>query len=1177
MSDPVIEEYLASAVFDTDVTLTTAGGTQAGWWLLAVHSWDWETLEEMLPPDDGEDWLLVGDADAGENLPHHRVWAREVTTGGANAVTFRTGFEPANHARLYVLSGVRPYTPFRMRGSASSDTETSQVADQVYAPDDDALLICVWITSGGSTNYTLPATLTAQTELDVSSPDVSTSRSGYQALSAAGPTGTRTATVASARVWAAVQVVVSGAQGAITFPATNMTFRAEAAIGADLTAHSDDWTWTTITDSVFWRDGIRVVGGRADESREVEPGSCQFTLDNIIAGNQGGKFSPRNPLSPYFGLLRINTPIRIWIDPGAGFTEKFSGFVPSWPPRWTTGADRYVRITAKGLLYRLGQGTPPELSPFVRTSLSAHRKHGKLLAYWPGEDEVDSQSASSAVDGVKPMSVFGTVVFAASDPSAGLNETVGTTVTSGGAIRNGTKPLLSLADGGILTGVVPRGTSSPIAWTVQVATEQDATVAGETIILAEWRTPGGTYVKWRIQHTQPSGDTDVIAYTGAGAATTILSMPGQQSASFNVHRVTAVQDGADVDVALYVSGSSQDTATLTTNTLAYVQKGIFNPTGNSVSNDWFAGHFQVWDTVDTDEAPLLVGNRVDQYGLTVFTGAGHWREAAQVRLGRLCDEDSIQLATQPVENLSIVRMDSQPPGTQLDLYRASEATDGGILHEDGFGLGYLARAHRYSPPVSLALDYAQGHLWQSPEPVDDDQALRNQATVSRAFGGSGVAEDRDGPSGVNAVGPYESGRLSLNIWEAENLADRAAMQVAFGTPVEGYRYPMVSLNFARDGMTDLLAGWLDMPAQGGRMTIDNPPDDVPPETIDVIREGYVEYLDQRRYEAWANCSPTSPLLVWEVEGEDNDGRLESAGHVVAVDTQDSFTTLRVRRAVTTIKTIGTDTGYDLEVTPTGYIAGERMTVTAVADVTPSFVAAGAAAHAVNASVTPALPGHAAGDSLYVLAAIRNSGAGVPFTASTNWGRLEVFPEDSNVQLFGLTARSAAETDPTIQFTGGVANADTSAQAFRARGTTLDIIAAAAQLNASAADIAYPALTLPDSLRNRVSVFILYLGWKQDDWTSVATISGAAEIGEPDTTTGDDQGIVWDRLLQTAAANISAGSFVVTGGANAISRGAVVAFHVVEQNLTVTRGVNGVALDFTHGDPVRLWRPRGLAL
>jgi hypothetical protein len=200
----------------------------------------------------------------------------------------------------------------------------------------------------------------------------------------------------------------------------------------------------------------------------------------------------------------------------------------------------------------------------------------------------------------------------------------------------------------------------------------------------------------------------------------------------------------------------------------------------------------------------------------------------------------------------------------------------------------------------------------------------------------------------------------------------------------------------------------------------------------------------------------------------------------------------------------------------------------------TFVNVGAAVTGNNASVTPPLPASILpGDTLLILASIRNSGTGTVNTP-TGWANLLAF---GNMALLAKEAVTG-EVAPLVTFAGGVANADTFAQMVAFRGAAIQLSASATALNGSAQDIITPALTVGVD-----SQTILLLGWKQDDWTSVATVATFTEIGEATSTAGDDAGQVWDYKIQTTAANIGAGSFVVTGGAAAISRGVVVAVQV----------------------------------
>lgn len=208
-------------------------------------------------------------------------------------------------------------------------------------------------------------------------------------------------------------------------------------------------------------------------------------------------------------------------------------------------------------------------------------------------------------------------------------------------------------------------------------------------------------------------------------------------------------------------------------------------------------------------------------------------------------------------------------------------------------------------------------------------------------------------------------------------------------------------------------------------------------------------------------------------------------------------------------------------------------VSAVDTSLPSFIAAGTVASGNNTSVAPGIPaGLSTGDTMLCWAAIRNSGVG---TVNTPAGWTPLLTTGTNRQLFGRRY-VAGDTAPTITFTGGVANADTVARIVGFRNIEMLPAAALSQLNGSAQNINYPALTVPGDRH-----LVLYLGWKQAGWTSVAPIAGATEAYENPVTAGDDAGIVADYVIQTVAANIVAGSFVVTGGLAAISRGATAAF------------------------------------
>lgn len=83
----------------------------------------------------------------------------------------------------------------------------------------------------------------------------------------------------------------------MTFPQTPLDVRTELQISS---------TWTDVTPDVYTRDPITITRGSADEATTPDPSSCSLTLNN-----RDGRYSPRNPMSPYYGLIGRNTPVRV--------------------------------------------------------------------------------------------------------------------------------------------------------------------------------------------------------------------------------------------------------------------------------------------------------------------------------------------------------------------------------------------------------------------------------------------------------------------------------------------------------------------------------------------------------------------------------------------------------------------------------------------------------------------------------------------------------------------------------------------------------------------------------------------------------------------------------------------------------------------------------------------------
>lgn len=220
-----------------------------------------------------------------------------------------------------------------------------------------------------------------------------------------------------------------------------------------------------------------------------------------------------------------------------------------------------------------------------------------------------------------------------------------------------------------------------------------------------------------------------------------------------------------------------------------------------------------------------------------------------------------------------------------------------------------------------------------------------------------------------------------------------------------------------------------------------------------------------------------------------------------------------------------------------FVAGVSNTyrVTAIDSAPQQWMGSGGPVSGNNTGLTPACSGATLiGDLVLLYATIRNSGAGAPATPS-GWTLLV---DMGNAKVFGRYATANGSVGQAVTFTGGVVNADTTAQMTTFRNTSMTLAGTPAiQTNASAQNIAYPGST-----PSLAGTYAVVWGWKQDDWTGAPTISGwDSEAGNAPVTAGDDAGHVWWVRKKTSVSMQPAGSWTVTGGASAISKAAMAFF------------------------------------
>lgn len=913
------------------------------------------------------------------------------------------------------------------------------------------------------------------------------------------------------------------------------------ALGADLTKNPSFWTWTDVTAYTLHDDGggVTIDIGYPEGSDEASATRIAF-----LANNQDGRWSPNNPAGAWFGQIDIDTPLKVTFDPGSGDVARGIAHLADLPLEWTPGGKfRFVRVEAFGRLSRMENADSLD-SNARRTALF----WGPPIGYWPGEDAGGSLKLVSAVAG---------------QPDASI---AGTTTTNDYA---GSKPLVAwTATAHVGCTIAPYVRPQPEAWAFVFALSIPSRPAATTpFFLVRLAEPAATFRYFLIEIDNGTPATVFLrAYTAAGAellgdtGINITNVSANQDHEPFAERIGvefhATQNGTGIDWSMTLwgeGGTGQGTSgTLAANTLGPL---TFWGIGAQANMDgWTLGHFAAYDSsasagaVAPDLATADIGTAACQ------------RFALQAAM----DPSIFALASDQTAGPT---MGPVPTDTQLTILRECATLDGGLFWEMPDGTLYLLHLGDMSDQA-VALSLVYGTHLRNLAPTSAVRDYVNRVTVSQTAGGAGVTVDATGPLSPATRGVVRSKALTVNSQYDTDLRYYGQWAAALGT-VQDPRYT-VELQF-HGKASSKLATWLTM-GVGDRVQITSPPAWLPPETIDGYVRGYTEHINRFEYDLSLRLLPYRPYLSWTVEGSGNTGRADTSGSRLLAAVTTSGTSAIVgtygnpsASSRTAAKWSTASVPYDLALR-----AAERVTCTAAANNAPTFVAAGTATHADALPVTPGFPaGVTAGDLVLCLAACRNVGI-LPSVTDDAWVQLPIFGTGDHVAMFATTyvtgmATLAVGLSGVVPSAGDTVSAQTCAFRY---AQPLAHAVAVRTANAAAANISVPGLVV-----QRNGCVIIAAGWKQDDWTSVATLSGFTEIGEPATTTGNDQGLVWDYAIQTTAADIAATSFVVTGGTNQISKAGVIAILGDCQTLTLTRNVNSISGGVAHpaGAEVNLWR------
>jgi hypothetical protein len=671
-----------------------------------------------------------------------------------------------------------------------------------------------------------------------------------------------------------------------------------------------DESWIDISEDVRYASRITISGGRSDESSQLQRGTCKFTLNN-----RDGRYSPRNPVSPYYGKIGRNTAVRMSVDQEGTTRYRFHGEIVAWPSQWdNSGADVFVQVEGSGILRRLNQGAKPLRSSMYRTM--TRETADPVRALWPCEDASGATSLASAVTGAASMTISGSVSvgaysgYTASDPiptlGAGSVSGLVPTYTLDSPDEEGNGPylrarfLLAMPDAGIANGAVLfriATTGTTARWDVIYLTTTNGTLR-----LAAYDTTG-------VQISSSFDITDA-AINGKDTMVSVALTDDQGLGDVLAGLGVVYDDGtASTSNAASVSGAALGRATSVT-----VAPGL-DCSGISV------GHVFLQTAADPSPTPQ---DLID----------GHKGESAFTRISRLCAEEGINFSgTDP--GTGTTTMGPQTSKTIVALLTECVEADLGMLYEprDQLGLGYRPRVSLYNQAPKVTLSYTTNDLLSPAVPVDDDQQTQNDIEVKREGGSSARAILTTGALSVlrppAGVGLYDTSD-TINVLDDGQLADQASWRLHLGT-VDEPRYPELAVHLQRPSFAssyDLTAAALEA-FIGDRVLITDQPVHQGGQDISVLVQSFTEQIDQFEHTIHWNGAPESPYQV--AVADLDEVRADTSGSALRSAISDTDTTVVVS---TTDGRLWTTTSSEFPFNVT--VGGETVTVTAIAGADGEF-------------------------------------------------------------------------------------------------------------------------------------------------------------------------------------------------------------------------------------------------
>lgn len=521
-----------------------------------------------------------------------------------------------------------------------------------------------------------------------------------------------------------------------------------------------DGTWNDITADVLVQEGVTLARELSDETLEPRPGRVALSVLN-----PSGKYNPNNPVSPLYGAIGLNTPIRVAVDGDVQQVAEVAEYRPSRPLGFTSRC----ALVGAGVLRRLGRGKTP-LRPALERAVLA----GGPAGYWRLDDAAGAVQAASALSEGRPLAYT-------ADVRPGVVE--GTDPLGGGKYPN-----FMAGDGQTVSGILA-SEALPTVNTTGYAVDAMIYLDGElsfTNVLTVYSTSTSIGGGFSFRVSSLSGSLNVelepLDLALPGPFVTDLAL-GQ----WHHVRGVALNAGSAMELHLYVNGDLVDTESYAASAAGRAESLIVGGddfSGFNTAEELSVGHVAVWDTSTPDSGPM-------------DAGSGYLGEPAAERAVRLAAENGIPLTVVGTA------ADSHPMGPQrtdtlTELLLEAVRTDAAMLSEDRDSRGFVFRTGRAlcnQDPV-ISLDFAGEQIAPPLEPEISDPWVRNDVEAKSPDGATGRHVLLDGPMSVqdppDGVGRYDT-TWDVNPADPATLPDHAAWHVNRGT-VQETRFASVTID-----------------------------------------------------------------------------------------------------------------------------------------------------------------------------------------------------------------------------------------------------------------------------------------------------------------------------------------------------------------------------------------------